>query len=78
MFSPNSKTSCGNMFGKKRTYIGFGAFLLAQTAMLCAFKFTRWQSDMERLLSGNGYLANRIHLRTDRRGGDDHAANHSC
>ncbi|HNW07051.1 MAG: ABC transporter permease subunit [Verrucomicrobia bacterium] len=45
------------LFGKKRTYIGFGAFLLAQNAMLLAFKFTRWQSEMERLLEGNGYLA---------------------
>jgi ABC-2 type transport system permease protein len=45
------------LFGKKRTYIGFGAFILAQAAMLMAFKFTRWQSDMERLLAGNGYLA---------------------
>jgi ABC-2 type transport system permease protein len=45
------------LFGKKRTYIGFGAFLLAQNAMLLAFRFTRWQSDMERLLAGNGYLA---------------------
>ena len=25
--------------------------------MLLGFKFTRWQSDVERLLSGNGYLA---------------------
>jgi ABC-2 type transport system permease protein len=25
--------------------------------MLCAFKFTRWQSDMERMLASNGYLA---------------------
>ena len=25
--------------------------------MLLAFRFTRWQSDFERLLSGNGYLA---------------------
>ena len=25
--------------------------------MLLAFKFTRWQSEMERLLEGNGYLA---------------------
>src|SRR5437660_12088888 len=45
------------LFGKKRTYIGFGAFLLAQNAMLLGFKFTRWQSDVERLLAGNGYLA---------------------
>src|SRR5437660_4811089 len=45
------------LFGKKRTYIGFVAFLLAQNAMLLGFKFTRWQSDVERLLAGNGYLA---------------------
>ena len=45
------------LFGKKRTYIGFGAFVLVQTVMLLMFKFTRWQSHFERLLSGNGYLA---------------------
>jgi ABC-2 type transport system permease protein len=44
------------LFGKKRTYIGFGAFVLAQTVMLLAFKFTRWESDMGRMLSNNGYL----------------------
>lgn len=51
------KNELWKLFGKKRTYIGFGAFLLAQTAMLLAFKFTRWQNDMQRLLAGNGYLA---------------------
>lgn len=45
------------LFGKKRTYIGFGAFLLAQTAMLLTFRFTRWQDDLSRMLAGNGYLA---------------------
>src|ERR1039458_7384429 len=25
--------------------------------MMLAFKYTRWQSDFERLLNGNGYLA---------------------
>ncbi len=45
------------LFGKKRTYIGFGMFLLAQNAMLLAFRFTRWQEDMGKLLEGNGYLA---------------------
>lgn len=50
------KNELWKLFGKKRTYIGFGAFLLAQTAMLLAFRFTRWQSDFERMLSGNGYL----------------------
>lgn len=45
------------LFGKKRTYIGFGAFLVAQNAMLLAFHFSDWQQGTERLLEGNGYLA---------------------
>jgi ABC-2 type transport system permease protein len=57
MFFAQLKNELWKLFGKKRTYIGFGAFILAQTAMLMAFKFTRWQSDMERMLTGNGYLA---------------------
>jgi ABC-2 type transport system permease protein len=57
MFLSQLKNELWKLFGKKRTYIGFGAFILAQTAMLLAFKFTRWESDFERLLSSNGYLA---------------------
>src|SRR5208337_4720133 len=45
------------LFGKKRTYIGFGAFLVAQNLMLLLFRFTRWEHQMETLLAGNGYLA---------------------
>src|SRR5258706_1227812 len=57
MFLAQLKNELWKLFGKKRTYIGFGAFLLAQTMMLLAFKYTRWQKDFEGLLSGNGYLA---------------------
>ncbi|HXI71076.1 MAG TPA: ABC transporter permease subunit [Verrucomicrobiae bacterium] len=57
MFLAQLKNELWKLFGKKRTYIGFGAFLLAQTLMLLAFKYTHWQKDFERLLSGNGYLA---------------------
>src|SRR6267142_613839 len=57
MFFLHLRNELWKLFGKKRTYIGFGAFLLAQNAMLLGFKFTRWQSDVERLLAGNGYLA---------------------
>lgn len=57
MFFAQLKNELWKLFGKKRTYIGFGAFLLAQTAMLLAFKYTRWQGDFEKMLSGNGYLA---------------------
>ena len=45
------------LFGKKRTYIGFGAFLLSQSVMLLLFKFTHWQRDLQRQLSDNGYFA---------------------
>ena len=57
MFFAQLKNELWKLFGKKRTYIGFGAFLLAQTAMLLAFKYTRWQESFERMLTGNGYLA---------------------
>jgi ABC-2 type transport system permease protein len=45
------------LFGKKRTYIGFGAFILAQNAMLLTFRFSHWQQNMERNLAGNGFPA---------------------
>ncbi len=57
MFLAQLKNELWKLFGKKRTYIGFGAFLLAQSLMLLAFKYTRWQGDFEKLLNGNGYLA---------------------
>ena len=57
MFFAQLKNELWKLFGKKRTYIGFGAFVLAQTAMLLAFRFTRWQHDFERMLTGNGYIA---------------------
>jgi ABC-2 type transport system permease protein len=57
MFYHHLKNELWKLFGKKRTYIGFGAFLLAQNAMLLLFRFTPVKRDMERLLAGNGYLA---------------------
>ena len=57
MFLPQLRNELWKLFGKKRTYIGFGAFLIAQNVMLLIFRFTRWQREMERLLAGNGYLA---------------------
>ena len=57
MFVHHLHNELYKLFGKKRTYIGFGAFLVAQNAILIAFHFTRWQSDVERMLAGNGYLA---------------------
>src|SRR5436190_2801487 len=57
MFYRHLRNELWKLFGKKRTYIGFGAFLLAQNAMLLAFRFTHWQRNMEQVLAGNGYLA---------------------
>ena len=57
MFLLQLRNELWKLFGKKRTYIGFGAFVLAQNAMLLAFRFTRWQHDAERMLEGNGYFA---------------------
>jgi ABC-2 type transport system permease protein len=57
MFIAQLRNELWKLFGKKRTYIGFGAFVLVQTAMLLMFKYTRWQTQFESLLEGNGYLA---------------------
>jgi ABC-2 type transport system permease protein len=57
MFYRHLLNELWKLFGKKRTYIGFGAFLLAQNGMLLTFRFTRWQAQMEAMLAGNGYLA---------------------
>jgi ABC-2 type transport system permease protein len=57
MFLAQLNNELWKLFGKKRTYIGFGAFIVAQTAMLLIFKHTRWQENFVRLLEGNGYLA---------------------
>ncbi|MGA2661703.1 MAG: ABC transporter permease subunit [Verrucomicrobiota bacterium] len=57
MFYRHLRNELWKLFGKKRTYIGFGAFILAQNAMLLTFRFTRWQQNMERHLAGNGLPA---------------------
>ncbi|HLZ54424.1 MAG TPA: hypothetical protein VKS19_08110, partial [Verrucomicrobiae bacterium] len=57
MFFAQLKNELWKLFGKKRTYIGFGAFVLAQAVMLLMFKYTHWQSRLEQLLAQNGYLA---------------------
>ena len=48
MFIAQLRNELWKLYGKKRTYIGFGAFVLAQTAMLMVFKFTGWQHEFER------------------------------
>jgi ABC-2 type transport system permease protein len=57
MFLAQLTNELWKLFGKKRTYIGFGAFVLAQSAMLILFKYTNWQKHFEALLANNGYVA---------------------
>lgn len=57
MFLAQLRNELWKLFGKKRTYIGFGAFVVAQTAMMLMFRYGRVQGNLERLLAGNGYLA---------------------
>src|ERR1035437_5948234 len=57
MFYHHLRNELWKLFGKKRTYIGFGAFLVAQNGMLITFRFTHWQAQMENMLAGNGHLA---------------------
>ena len=57
MFFRQLHSELWKLFGKKRTYIGFGAFLVAQNVMLLAFHNSRWQPQTARLLEGNGYVA---------------------
>ncbi|PWU21057.1 MAG: hypothetical protein C5B50_02605 [Verrucomicrobia bacterium] len=57
MFYRHLRNELWKLFGKKRTYIGFGAFLLAQNAMVLLFHFTHWQDRVHEVLEGNGYVA---------------------
>lgn len=57
MFYHHLRNELWKLFGKKRTYIGFGAFVLAQSAMLLFFRYSKWHIFAERMLEGNGYLA---------------------
>jgi ABC-2 type transport system permease protein len=56
MFYRHLTSELWKLFGKKRTYIGFGAFLVAQNAMLLFFRYSRWEQNLARSLEGNGYL----------------------
>ncbi len=56
MFFLQLKNELWKLFGKKRTYIGFGTFLVAQNAMLLAFHFSNWERNLGRVLDGNGYM----------------------
>jgi len=45
------------LFGKKRTYIGFGAFVLMQITVMYFFRHSHARENLEKMLGSNGYLA---------------------
>jgi len=55
MFLLQLRHELWKLFGKKRTYIGFGMFLLAQLVILLVFRFSRASRGMSDLLENNGY-----------------------
>jgi len=57
MFHLQLRNELWKLFGKKRTYIGFGAFLVAQILTVLMFRYSHASQGMVRQLEGNGYLA---------------------
>src|SRR3989441_5666071 len=58
MFYLQLRNELWKLFAKKRTYIGFLMFLLAQNVIILVFRFTNGpRVNMMRTLAGNGYLA---------------------
>ena len=55
MFFAQLKNELWKLFGKKRTYIGFGVFVVAQVGMMLLFRYGS-HDGMNRLLSNNGYV----------------------
>jgi len=57
MFYLQLRNELWKLFGKKRTYIGFFMFLLAQNVIALVFRFTQASRPMERMLEMSGHLA---------------------
>ncbi len=57
MFFLQLRNELWKLFGKKRTYIGFVMFLLAQNIIALVFKFTHASAPMKRMLESAGHAA---------------------
>jgi ABC-2 type transport system permease protein len=55
MFLLQLRNELRKLFGKKRTYIGFGVFLVTQNLMLLAFHFSKWERNTGQFIASNGY-----------------------
>lgn len=56
MFFLQLRSELAKLFGKKRTYIGFGVFLVVQNLILVLFKTFKWDRGTLRMLESNGYI----------------------
>ncbi|MGC8990175.1 MAG: ABC transporter permease [Verrucomicrobiia bacterium] len=57
MFLLQFRNELWKLFGKKRTYIGFVMFLLAQNVIALVFKYTHASRPMQRMLEAGGQVA---------------------
>ncbi len=57
MFYLQLRNELWKLFGKKRTYIGFAMFLVAQNVITLVFRYSNASRSMVRQLENNGYLA---------------------
>jgi len=57
MFFAQLTNELAKLFGKKRTYIGFGTFVLMQITVMVFFRHSHARENLEKMLGDNGYLA---------------------
>jgi ABC-2 type transport system permease protein len=60
MFYLQLRNELWKLFGKKRTYIGFGMFLVAQNIITLVFRFSHASRNMIRQLENNGYASDQF------------------
>ena len=60
MFYLQLRNELWKLFGKKRTYIGFAMFLIAQNLITFVFRFSNASRSIVRQLENNGYVADQF------------------
>jgi ABC-2 type transport system permease protein len=59
MFFLQLRNEIWKLFGKKRTYIGFGMFLIAQNIIIVVHRLPRVRHQISQLLEHNGFMVER-------------------
>lgn len=60
MFYLQLRNELWKLFGKKRTYIGFGMFLLAEIVIILIFRYSNATRLIKRTLENNGFVADQF------------------